>query len=441
MGATLDPGATAYIGKTPDARPWCHRGTFRGPVQQRNFAILACAVVVAAGILLLFREEPEAQDVAWTTPAGETLRAAAGSVAVTGAGDKLVGRDARTGAQRWAANVPGIARVQLLRDVVLVTGRDGGVTALDAGTGTARWSAAPVAGRLITVGSATAVAFSQCPSADRCVVESRALATGRITWTAPVARGDLRLGSPVAGSGDIPIWPTNHAIVPNPDGAGFNVRELDSGAIRLTDRRADREGMVLAGDVLVRSVTDTTNRTTIGGIDLATGGGEWSQTLDAAPLRADRALRTLAIADGSIVLVPTPTAEPRVSLADGARLRTMDPASGRSSATANELPDFVVRIVPAALSSGTPRIPVLATVAGDAGVQIAAKAIELDEQPSRVVATADQVGWRVDGEVTVVDRRGGRTMFEGEADDVLAVGDRVVVRTGDEQQVLAQRPE
>ena len=62
-----------------------------------------------------------------------------------------------------------------------------------------------------------------------------------VNWTAPVARATLRLGSAVPDTrlrGDFPVWPSNFAIVPNPEGAGFNVRALDSGAIRLTDRRS-----------------------------------------------------------------------------------------------------------------------------------------------------------------------------------------------------------
>jgi hypothetical protein len=409
---------------------------------QRNLALLVCGCLFMVGVALILRQGAGEEAIAWTVAEDEQLRAVAGPLAVTTSDRELVARDAATGARRWTSPTRPAAAVQIVGDSVVVTDRDGGLRVLSADTGRERWSAEPVDGRRVFVGSSEAIAFTQCEEPDLCVAESRVLANGWVNWTAPVAPDDMALGSGIPEgllTGDFAVWPSTHAIVPAPTGRGFEVRDLETGEAAVTGRRADGEALVLAGRTLVRSVRRA-GVWRLTGTDLTGRAEPWSQDVPVQPLNADGGGTRLTLADGSLVLVGRPTAMPRVTLHRGERLQTVDPATGRLTATANELPDRRVTVVSGEVPAGPARVPVLAALARGYGVQFGGRVEKVDERIGLVVSTADQVAWSAGGTATVADRGSGDDVVERDG-DVGAIGDRIVIRDEDDELLVVARPD
>jgi hypothetical protein len=372
------------------------RSALRGAVPAAT-GVALCAFALALPTVL--RTHENGALVAWSVPGEGSVVLAEHGVALTleeppgedsGPESVVVGRDLDDGRVRWRTRVPVPddagrgsydGRWQRVGDVALVAGGPFRYAALDLRTGRLLWQDRRKGLRISAVATTRAVASTRCRSTadegDRapdptpgatpsCTAEVRDLRTGRVRWSAPVARQGVYLGAPTVQRGPEsgPLWPGRWVLVVAPDprdgDAGpswadtrsptpdrpldWALRDLETGRTVLRGSTRGLSGLALAGGGLLRErVRERSEfgfrpRTTWSLVEPATGRVRWSRTEDAG--RSDPGGPGLGIwlPSGRIPVARSPFAAFDLNVEDeyarngGHELRLIDPRTGRLSA-------------------------------------------------------------------------------------------------------------
>jgi hypothetical protein len=406
-------------------------------------------IVAAAGILFVpdaVRGWRNGRGIAWDVPEGEDVRFAEAGMAVTRTDDTktLVGRDLKTGAERWRLPLPKRPdsgqqlRIQRVGRTILVSA--GTLQAVDLDSGKVRWQA-PASEILIPViASPDLVAMTRCDG--ECTAEVRSVRDGSVRWRAPVFNGAVFLGAPTVDESlqaRDALWPASVVIVrPPPEGDRYEARSLTTGRV-VARGVADREAVGVVGNLFIRAVGEGV----VSAVDVSTGREAWTRPADGLiPMRAEHGrLRWLGMPDGGLILSPRLANLPYVQ--SGERLRLLDPRTGklterRIGLSYRSVEVFAGEGPPITAETATrgvaPRVPVLASTDTTPRFAVDGRVFRpKDAKRSSLAATSRQVVWLDSGALEVRDRRTGERVERYVADELRAraVGERIVIEDGD----------